>query len=255
MLAAGALGDLAAPVSYLLANLEFLDAELCRHEDDLPTGRSEELRHCLREALLGAERIRDILDDLPASGGRKRRDPRVDLHRVLITAIKMARMEIDHRARVITEFDVLPPIHGSESRLGRLFLNLLVNAAQAVAGDPENEHFIRVVTRNETEQRVSVEITDSGPGIAPELLPRIFEPFFTTKPAGQGTGLGLAVCRQVVDDLGGTLTAESVPGRGATFRVVLPVGRHAHGDEPKDSAGHFAPSSPPVRRLPFRKLG
>jgi two-component system NtrC family sensor kinase len=248
--------DVGGPLTYLLANLEYLDAQLAGHDADLPPGRVQDLRQCLREATLGAARVRDIL--LEATGrSHSAKESRSDLRHVLLSCIKVARTEIDHRARVITEFDSVPEVAGSESRLSRVFLNLILNAAQAVTGDAENEHFIRIVTRAEGDDRVAVEITDSGPGIAEEDLDRVFEAYFTTKPAGEGTGLGLTICQHIVSELGGTLSAHSVPGRGATFRVTLPVAEEESPADsiPRESGGRFAPSAPPVRRLPLRQIG
>jgi two-component system NtrC family sensor kinase len=256
LLVAGAAHDIASPLTYLLANLEYLDGQLAGHREELPPGRADELRQCLREAVLGAKRVRDIVRDLPAGAPRQAEEP-VDLHRILISCIRVARTEIDHRARVITELDAVPPLPCSESRLSSLFLNLITNAAQAVSGDSEKEHFIRVVARTDTEDRVVVEVIDSGPGIPQEHLDRIFEPFFTTKPASQGTGLGLALCRHIAEELGGTITVSSTLGRGAAFRVTLPAPRAPRPSEapPRDPrAGHLAPSKPPVRRLPLRQL-
>jgi signal transduction histidine kinase len=96
-----------------------------------------------------------------------------------------------------------------------------------------------------------VDVSDSGPGISPEHLERIFEPFFTTKPASEGTGLGLTICRQIASGLGGTVTVDSTPGRGATFRVTLPVAEPTHGSE--ETEERFVPSRPPVRRLKHRR--
>ena len=117
----------------------------------------------------------------------------------------------------------MPTIIGSESRISRLFLNIIVNAAQAVASDVEKDHFIRIVTRNDAGRHIVVDVVDSGPGIPSENLERLFEPFFTTKAASQGTGLGLSICREIVEDLGGSISVESVVGSGSTFRVTLPV--------------------------------
>jgi two-component system NtrC family sensor kinase len=255
VLAEGAFHDLGGPLTYLLANLEYLDCQLAGHEEDLPQGRASELRQCLHEATLGAARIRDIVRD--AAGRTRPSESRCDLRLVLLSCIKVARTEIDHRARVITEFDALPQVAGNESRLSRLFLNLIVNAAQAVVGDPENEHFIRVVTRAEANRKVTVEITDSGPGISEEHLSRVFEPYFTTKPAGEGTGLGLAICKHIVDELGGSISVTSTLARGATFRVTLPIADDVSpsNSPPNQSGNRFLPSTPPVRRLPLRQIG
>jgi signal transduction histidine kinase len=103
-----------------------------------------------------------------------------------------------------------------------VFLNLLINAGQALRGSGP-QPTLRLVTRLEADGQVVTEVQDNGPGIAPEHLPRIFEPFFTTKPVGEGTGLGLSICHGIVSALGGTITVESTPGGGTTFRVLLRV--------------------------------
>jgi signal transduction histidine kinase len=257
VLAAGAAHDIVGPLTYIVANLEYLDAQLATHDRELPPGRANELRQCVSEAMLGATRVREIVRELPCGNATTTPETHVDLQQLLLSCIKVARTEVDHRARVITEFDAVPSILGSESRLSRLFLNLLINAAQAVATDAKNEHFIRVVTRNDAGHRVIVEISDSGPGIPEEHLGRVFEPFFSTKPANQGTGIGLAICQRVATELGGTIEVDSVVGRGATFRVTLPAARAERTSErvAKDADAPFAPSITPVRRLPLRQLG
>lgn len=254
LLAASAARDVSGPLTYLLSNLEYLDSQLALHERELPPGRMGELRHCLREAMAGATQVRDIVHAIhfPEAPAH---ESQVDLHRLLLSCIKVARMEIDHRARVITEFDAIPLPIASESRLRRVFLNLLINAAQAVAEDAEKEHFIRVVTRRGDDGAVVVEIVDSGPGIPDEHLDRLFEPFFTTKPAHEGAGLGLAVCRQVLDEIGGEIAVETSVGKGTTFRVTLPTRPHDTIAPARDADGRLTPSQPPVRRLPRRQLG
>jgi two-component system NtrC family sensor kinase len=255
LLAATAAHDAAGPLTYVLSNLEYLDAQLALHENELPPGRIAELRQCLREATLGAMHVREIVRAIHAPRATPRHEGNVDLHRLLLSCIKVARTEIDHRARVITEFDAIPQLVGSEAHLRRVFLNLIINAAQAVAGEANKEHFIRVVTRKGSDGRVVVEIIDSGPGISEDSLPHLFEPFFTTKPAQEGAGLGLAVCRQVLNELGGDIEVETTAGRGATFRVALPVVPRSTVPPPRDAEPRLTPSVPPVRRLPRRQLG
>lgn len=252
LLAATVAHDAAGPLTYVLSNLEYLDGQLAMHEGELPDGRIAELRQCLREATATAMHVRDIVRAIQAPEASK---GHVDLHRLLLSCIKVARTEIDHRARVITEFDVIPQLFANEAQLRRLFLNLIINAAQAVAGDADKENFIRVVTRKTNDGSVVVEIADSGPGIPEETLPHLFEPFFSTKPAQECAGLGLAVCRQVLNELGGDIDVQTTPGRGATFRVTLPV--HSRSTSPDDAAteARLTPSVPPVRRLPRRQLG
>jgi CheY-like chemotaxis protein/anti-sigma regulatory factor (Ser/Thr protein kinase) len=101
-----------------------------------------------------------------------------------------------------------------------VFLNLIVNAAQAIREGNAEQNVIRVSTRMD-EGRVAIEIRDTGSGIAPEALPRIFDAFFTTKPVGVGTGLGLSICHRIVTGLGGEIRVESQLGKGTAFTVLL----------------------------------
>jgi signal transduction histidine kinase len=256
LLAASAAHDAVGPLTYVLSNLEYLDSQLAMHERELPAGRMAELRQCLREATTTAMHVRDIVRAIQAPrAATASEESNVDLHRLLLSCIKVVRTEIDHRARVITEFDVLPQLVGSEAQLRRVFLNLIINAAQAVAGDAEKENFIRVVTRRTSDERVIVEIADSGPGIPEDTLPHLFEPFFSTRPAHEAAGLGLAVCRQVLTDLGGEIEVETAAGRGATFRVTLPALSRSTAPANGVAEVRLTPSVPPIRRLPRRQLG
>ena len=147
----------------------------------------------------------------------------VDIHAVLDSCANMARSEIRHRARLVKNYGSVPPVFANDSRLGQLFLNLLVNAAQAIPHGNANLNEIRVTTTLDDEGQVLVEIHDTGVGIPPENLTRLFDPFFTTKPVGVGTGLGLSICHGIVTAQGGRISVESQPNQGSTFRVQLPA--------------------------------
>jgi CheY-like chemotaxis protein/anti-sigma regulatory factor (Ser/Thr protein kinase) len=142
---------------------------------------------------------------------------------VLASCIKMVSNELRHRARLVQDIAPdLPPVDGNASRIGQVFLNLLVNAAHAVPEGRADANSIRVRAYSEG-KGVVVEISDTGVGIPPNVMGRIFDPFFTTKPIGQGTGLGLAISHEIVRSLGGSITVESTLGAGTTFRVTLPA--------------------------------
>jgi CheY-like chemotaxis protein/two-component sensor histidine kinase len=177
--------------------------------------------HDAREAVA---RIRGIVRDVKLFA--KPQDEErcaVDLRRVIESSIRMAWNEIRHRAQLIEEYGDVPRVESNEARLGQIFLNLLVNAAQAMPEGRASRNEIRVVTKLGESNRVVVEVRDTGTGIPKEILARIFDPFFTTKPVGVGTGLGLSLCRRMVIDLGGEIAVESVVGEGSLFRVTLPV--------------------------------
>jgi CheY-like chemotaxis protein len=118
--------------------------------------------------------------------------------------------------------DEVPQVLGSEHRLGQVFLNLLINAAQAIPEGAADRNLVNVVTGVADDGRVVVEITDTGAGIPEDVLPRIFDPFFTTKPVGVGTGLGLSIVHGIVSGMGGEIKVRSEPGMGTIFTVLLP---------------------------------
>jgi CheY-like chemotaxis protein len=146
----------------------------------------------------------------------------VELRPVLESALRVVQNEIRHRARMVIELGEVSPVIGNAQRLEQVFLNLLVNAVQALPdGRPENE--VRLVLRPGPDSQVVVEVTDNGSGISPELVARVFDPFFTTKGVGIGMGLGLSICHSIVTSHGGSITVTSEVGRGSAFRVTLPA--------------------------------
>ncbi len=231
-LAAGVAHEINNPLAFTVANLGFAVEEVRRRGSGDP-----ELEQALLEAQEGAARVRDIVRDLK-SFSRHDDDGRrsCDACQVLRAAVNLAHNEIRPRARVELDLRQTPPVAAGERRLGQVFLNLLINAAQAIPEGAPERHAIRARTRAEGD-RVVVEIEDTGTGMAPEVLDRIFDPFFTTKPVGVGTGLGLSICHGIVTGLGGDIQVESAPGRGSLFRVRLPVARgEAPAEAPRPSA-------------------
>jgi signal transduction histidine kinase len=174
----------------------------------------------LDESLEGAARVKKIVQDLKDFSHAGDNDvwEAADLHKCLESALNIVRNEIKYKARVVKEFGALPSVQCLPLQLTQVFLNLLINAAHAI----ETEGTITVRTGAEN-GKVWVEIGDTGKGIKSEHLDKIFDPFFTTKPVGQGTGLGLSVSYSIIRKHKGEILVDSSPGRGATFRVVLPV--------------------------------
>jgi two-component system, NtrC family, sensor kinase len=150
---------------------------------------------------------------------------RADLNKALLNTLTVARNELKYVAEIETDFGELPMVVCSVSDLNQVFLNLLVNAAHAIADvvkDSGQKGKIRIHTESSGHQ-VLITISDNGAGIPESIRERIFDPFFTTKEVGRGTGQGLAIARSVIDRHKGTVTFESEVGRGTTFFVRLPV--------------------------------
>jgi signal transduction histidine kinase/CheY-like chemotaxis protein len=224
-LAAGVAHEINNPLTSVIANVELaLESAVARQASPDEPQDTTEIVEELRDALDAADRVRLIVKDLKVfSRADERANERVDLARVLDSTLRMVANEIRHRAKLVTLYEAVPTVDAHESRLGQVFLNLLVNAAQAIPeGDAENNE-IRVTVRAE-KGNVVVEIRDTGAGIDPARIGRIFEPFVTTKPIGVGTGLGLPICRTIIDSFGGDISLTSEVGRGTTFRVSLPLG-------------------------------
>ena len=223
-LLAGIAHEMNNPLAYVLLGIE----QAFTHLDQMPvTTDTAALRKVLEEVHEGATRVTGVVrqlrvtarTDVPEEGA-------VDVTEALRAALRVAGNELRHRAKLVTSLEELPPIAGSAQRLEQVFLNLLLNAAQALPeGRAENE--IRINLRKQGDEFVIVEIADNGNGIPPEQLPRIFDPFFTTKAVGVGMGLGLSICHSIVTMHEGTIDVESEPGQGTLFRVVLPLRRRA----------------------------
>lgn len=234
MVAAGVAHEINNPLAYVLTNHEIMARELPRitslaklaaSGEGNAEGIAEGLVECeamLRVAMEGLERVRAIVSDLKTFS---RADPRtemlVDVHDVLDSALNVAQSELCDRAHVERLYGEISPVRGSTARLGQVFLNLVVNGAQAIPTDRGGRGIVRIRTSTLADGWVEVEVNDDGVGMAPEAQKRLFEPFHTTKP-GEGTGLGLYITKSIVEAHGGAIAIESEPGRGTTVRVKLP---------------------------------
>ncbi len=214
-LAAGLAHEINNPVAFIRSNLNYLG--------ELATGGSDdpELEEVLAETEEGVGRLRGIVAELlrmSAQGGAGFAE--VNLSEVVESTLPTLRFEARDDVAIDARLAPVPAVRGDRNLLGQVVANLVINAIQAVRA-AGGGGAVRIATFAD-DRRAVLEVSDSGPGVSPELAQRIFEPFFTTKPAGEGTGLGLAVTRQLVERHGGRLTL--VPSeRGARFQVELPL--------------------------------
>lgn len=226
-LAAGIAHELNNPMAYVRANLGALRrewnalsvaADKVGWPDEL-AGRVADCEELIDESLEGVDRaiaiVREVREFSHAS--ETRIEP-FDLNDLIEGALRVADAQRPSGVSVRYDGSVLPPIPCIPSQLGQVFLNLIVNAFQAM----QSAGTLRIDTRCQG-SRVAVCIEDDGPGIEPEVRSRLFDPFFTTKPVGQGTGLGLYISYEIVRAHGGEIRVESEPGHGARFEVLLPL--------------------------------
>jgi PAS domain S-box-containing protein len=254
LLSAGVAHEINNPVGFIKSNLQTLDRYLAEFEQvfdaygrvEAETGAAAafagverlkreidfdyvraDVKSLLAESHDGIERVVKIIRDLKDFSRTDTQEAwrEEDIHQGLDSTLNVVWNQLKYNCEVKKEYGELPPVECVLSQLNQVFMNLLVNAAQAIVG--RGSISVRTGCSGD---RVWIEIADTGTGIPPEHLQRIFDPFFTTKPVGKGTGLGLSVSYSIVQKHHGTIDVESEAGRGTTFRIWLPVRQPPPGD-------------------------
>ncbi|MCB4358319.1 ATP-binding protein [Quatrionicoccus australiensis] len=227
------LDDMQAGIAPLLAEQPQTRAalqEICRQadldfiRDDIPS--------LISESIDGTARVRKIVQDL-RDFSRTGDDSYewTDLHAGLESTLNVVWNEIKYKAEVIRAYGTLPRVRCRSSQINQVFMNLLVNAAQAIA-----QRGTITLTSGCTAEEAWIAVSDSGCGMAPEIQARIFDPFFTTKPVGKGTGLGLSLSYGIIEKHGGRIKVDSEPGKGSTFTLFLPCSPDAPDTEETNAA-------------------
>jgi len=246
-LTAGIAHELNNPIGFIASNiatlgkycdklLKYMEAQQKALLPELPDPDSSKQLHALRrqmkidhivkdipemnrETMEGVERIKSIVRDLKCfsridEAGQKL----ADINKCLDSTLNIAHNELKYKTTVILEYGELPQLRCYPQQLNQVFMNLLVNAAQAI----DTQGVVTVRTRHEGDL-IYVAISDTGSGIQQEVKEHIFKPFFTTKESGKGTGLGLSISNEIVRNHGGEIRVSSEPGKGSTFTVILPL--------------------------------
>lgn len=223
-LAAGVAHEVNNPLAYVNSNTAFVVEELSSEEALADPARIADMRAALTDALGGVDRVVQIVRDLQTFvRSEDGLDGMLDLPFVVTRCISITHHETKLKAQVTPSLGVAPPVKGNEGQMAQVIAQLIVNAAQAIRSDGRPDlHHIRVTTGTTQNGDAFLEVSDDGEGMAPEVLKCAFEPFFTTRNEGPSTGMGLAVCRNIVQAHRGELTIRSEPDRGTTMRIELP---------------------------------
>lgn len=246
-LVAGIAHELNNPIGYIYANMRELQkyiALLSRPPEKEPEDEEQaadlefvrrDIHTLLDESLEGSKRVKEIVTALRNFSRLDEAEfKRADIHEGLESTLMLLNNEFGDRIRVQKDYDVIPPIDCLPGHLNQVFMNLLLNAAQAIRG----EGTIWITTRK-IDDRVRIVIRDNGPGIPKAVRENIFDPFFTTKPVGMGTGLGLSISYGIIRKHDGTIEVSSKEGEGTTFTITLPMKQNQKadpGDEKRNQA-------------------
>ncbi len=179
----------------------------------------DDIRELMVDTLEGSRRIRDIVQGLKEfSHVDQAEQQEADLNQCLETTLKIVNSELKYSCTIHKDLKPLPLLNCSPGQLNQVFMNLLVNAGQAVG---EEGGVIGIRSRERAED-IEIQVFDNGQGIAAAHVSQLFDPFFTTKPVGEGTGLGLAISYGIIEDHHGAITVKSKPGVGTCFTIRLP---------------------------------
>jgi two-component system, NtrC family, sensor kinase len=256
-LAAGVAHELNNPAGFIHGNMEFLEERIDGLERLFSVYRSlslppeventiaelekvigcedafDDLRSMIEDCRIGAERIRDVVQNLRLFSRLDEAEfKNVNIHEGIESTLRLlSRYYSSGKITLRKEYGEVPLVNCYAGQLNQAWMNILVNAAQAM--DAEGEVLIRT---GSVGGQAWVSISDDGMGIPPESISKIFDPFFTTKPIGQGTGLGLSITYGIIERHGGSIEVQSRPGVGTTFRVMIPIDAPRGGRPEGDSA-------------------
>ncbi len=225
-IAAGVAHEINNPLTHLVASLPLV-LEAVKKQPGVDAEVSELIEGCIE----GAQRITTIVRDLKVFSRPDESEASSDVNAVLSSVLNLLNLEYRHKTRIQREVAAGLHVAAPAARLAQVLTNLIINAVQAMPARPADQNLIKVLATVD-QSMITLKVADNGQGMSEAVKARLFSPFFTTKPVGEGTGLGLSVCRSIVSAVGGSIEVESEEGAGTTFTVRLPLARQAVSVEP-----------------------
>lgn len=235
ILSAGVAHEINNPLSFIAVNIQTLEENWTVIAECIDGSASDESK--LQAKLIGSEmagmlkdmrngvsRIKEIVNGLKTyARAEGKKQEAVLINTCIDNALRLCANQLKHRIQVKTDLaEELPPLTGDENRLVQVFVNLFVNAADAIESSANRDGSLFITTVSENKKILTI-VRDTGPGIPNGNYEKLFKPFFTTKAVGKGTGLGLSISRNIIEDHGGTITVRNHSDGGAEFRITLPV--------------------------------
>ena len=243
VLAAGVAHEINNPIGFIRSNLEvledyFSDIEKYYHEFSNTLTNEQDLENhkklakkyeleflfkdsppLIKSSISGVDRVTEIVKSLKTFARIDQPEKTLtDINEGLSATLNMVHNELKYRCKVNVDLQPLPKVHVYAGKLNQVFMNLLINAGQAMTD--KGNVFVRTFAN---EDNIVIEIEDTGIGIAPENLAQIFTPFYTSKPIGEGTGLGLSISHQIIEQHAGEIKVKSTLGQGSCFSIFLPI--------------------------------
>ena len=217
-LAAGVAHEINNPLTYALLGAQRIEALL--GDPAMPPAVVASIRERLAEIEHGITRVASITSGLRSFARPDDAPPGpVDAGATIDQALRMVENDLRHKAELVRRVEQVPPVLGNASRLEQVFVNILLNAIQSLPA--EGSHTITVTLARRGDDEVALSIADTGRGIPDEIVGKIFDPFFTTRRIGEGMGLGLSVCKTIIEGFGGAIEVSSRVGTGTTVTIVL----------------------------------
>jgi len=223
-LTTGIMRELSHPLSWILSHLDEArqKMESIDHNNINASMLLLNVQENVQDSMQNANQILEIVRNLKSFIRDKDEYESVDIHSVIDESIKMAYPQFKYKTKIEKIYSgQLPKMILNKNKLHHVFLNLIVNSSDAMNENYYDKNLIQIKTEK-LKNRVSIMISDTGCGIAEENLTKIFDPFFTTKAVGVGIGLGLSICKEIVESLGGEILVQSQLNQGSTFKIILP---------------------------------